>query len=387
MLVKTVLLWIAGLSLLLWLVTLVRMAIGLRSVHSLREVAEPTAEIRLPRVSVVVAARDEAAAIEAGVTSLLTQRYPQLEIVVVNDRSSDGTGAILDRVADGDPRLRVIHNREVPPGWLGKNHALHLGAQRAAGELILFTDADVVLEPTALARAVALLEREQLDHLAVGPDVHVPGYWAGAFVGFFAIAFSLFTQPWRVRDPRSDAHVGIGAFNLVRSRAYQAIGGHSRLPMRPDDDLKLGKVLKTSGFRQDLAFGKGMVSVDWYPGLGAMIRGLEKNSFSAVDYSLPAALGASVLVVVLNIWPWVALLVTGGLTWLLNAAVVACTFMVWVANRGAPGVRLRYFPVYPVGAALFTYTFLRSAFVTLRQGGIRWRETYYPLAELRANRV
>jgi cellulose synthase/poly-beta-1,6-N-acetylglucosamine synthase-like glycosyltransferase len=387
MILSSVPLLLAALTLLFWFVTALRILLGVRSIRYLRDVAPAEAGPALPRVSVIVAARDEAAAIAGAMTALLAQRYPDLEVVAVDDRSTDGTGEILGRLAARDPRLRVIHNATVPTGWLGKNHALHLGAQAATGELILFTDADIVMEPTTLLRAVALLRQRRLDHLAVAPEVRVPGYWATALVGFFLVAFALYAQPWRVRDPRTRAHVGVGAFNLVRADAYRAVGGHSRLPMRPDDDMKLGKVLKTSGFRQDVAFGEGLVEVDWYPGLWALIRGFEKNAFSGVEYSLPAALASVALLLLLNVWPWVALLLTGGLSWLLYVGAVLCSLAVWAGNRGAPSVRLRHFPAYPVAALLFAFMFLRATVLTLRHGGIRWRETHYPLAELRENRV
>jgi hypothetical protein len=156
--------------------------------------------------------------------------------------------------------------------------------------------------------------------------------------------------------------------------------------MRPDDDVRLGRELKFSGFRQEVAAGRGMVSVEWYPDLGAMVRGLEKNTFAGFGYSLAAVAGAVVAQLALNVWPWVALLVTGGATWLLNAAAVACTLLAWQANRPASGTGLKHALAHPVGALLFVYTLLRSTVLTLRQGGIRWRDTHYPLDALRANR-
>ena len=128
-----------------------------------------------PTLSIVTAARNEARGIEAAVKSLLRLDYPGLEIVIVNDRSEDDTGAILQRLVVDHPHLKVITIAELPPGWLGKNYALHTGAARATGQLLLFTDADIVFEPSTLRRAVALMEEERIDHLAAIPDVRVPG--------------------------------------------------------------------------------------------------------------------------------------------------------------------------------------------------------------------
>jgi hypothetical protein len=135
--------WLAVVTLVLWIGVAASIAVGVRSIRFLRDIPLPGIADRLPRLSVVIAARDEAAAVEQALSSVLLQQYPDFEVVVVDDRSTDGTGAILDRMAEREPRLRVVHVDAVPAGWLGKNHALHLGAQGATGELILFTDADV----------------------------------------------------------------------------------------------------------------------------------------------------------------------------------------------------------------------------------------------------
>jgi cellulose synthase/poly-beta-1,6-N-acetylglucosamine synthase-like glycosyltransferase len=190
--------------------------------RSLRAFPGPRrAEARTPPVSIVVAARDEARAIERAMRSLLALDYPGLELVAVDDRSADPTGAILDRLAAANARLKVLHVRELPAGWLGKNHALALGARDATGEILLFTDADVEFAPYSLREAVAVLEDERLDHLALAPRLRLPGAWLAACVAYFGRQFYVFLRPWRARDPRSGAHIGVGAFNLVRASAYR----------------------------------------------------------------------------------------------------------------------------------------------------------------------
>mgnify|MGYP001237708278 CR=1 FL=1 len=224
-----------------------------------------------PRVSVVVAARNEARGVEAGMRSLLAQHYPALEIVAVNDRSTDETGAILDRLALGEPRLRVVHVAELPAGWLGKNHALALGAAAASGAWLLFTDADVVMQRDTLSRAIGHAERTGLDHLTVVPDLILPGLLKCFTVGFI-VWFSVYVRPWKASDPKSRFFVGVGAFNLVRTTAYQRAGGHEPIRMRPDDDLKLGKILKRSGARAEALSGLDMAS--W--------------GLSSMNFSMPA---------------------------------------------------------------------------------------------------
>ena len=190
--------------------------------------------------------------------------YPELEITLVNDRSTDRTGEILDRLAGEFPQLNVVHLSELPGGWLGKNHALQLGASRSRGEWLLFTDADIVFDPSTLRRAITYVNAHQVDHLAATPDCHMPTWLLTCFAVTFAMYFSLFVRIWAVRNPRSTAHIGIGAFNLVRASVYQAVGGHETIRMRPDDDLKLGKIIKLAGYRQDVVNGTGLIGVEWY---------------------------------------------------------------------------------------------------------------------------
>jgi cellulose synthase/poly-beta-1,6-N-acetylglucosamine synthase-like glycosyltransferase len=383
----TPLAWLAGLTLALGLVSLVQIGLGTRSIGRLRDVAAEAGAGALPRVSVISAARNEERGVRAGLGSLLAQDYPALEAIAIDDRSTDGTGAVLDALAATDPRLRVLHNTVLPAGWLGKNHALHLGAAAATGELLLFTDADVVMAPTTLRRAVTLLRRDGLDHLTVAPELVMPGWLLQSFAAAFMLSFSQYAQPWQARNPKSGKHIGIGAFNLVRADAYHAVGGHAPIAMRPDDDLKLGKLLKQAGYRQDVSFGRGLVSVAWYHTLREVARGLEKNAFAGVEYSVAAVVVATALLLLTGVWPWLALLLTGGTTWLLNLGVVLVWTTLALVNRPVSGLGLRQALGLPLGNLILAWVFVRSTYLALRNDGIDWRGTHYPLAELRRNRV
>ena len=347
-----------------------------------------------PPLSIVAAARNEARGIEAAVTSLLRLDYPALEIVIVNDRSTDETGAILSRLStvrlkpdttpDTAPRLTIVDIKELPDGWLGKNYALQIGADAATGDLILLTDADIVFEPTTLRRAVALLEEEHTDHLAVIPDIVVPGAALNAFVCAFGVFFSMYARPWKVRDPRSSAHIGVGAFNLIRAEVYRAIGGHRAIAMRPDDDIKLGKLVKKHGFRQDVAIGRDLITVEWYASIGELIDGLMKNAFAGVDYSLWKVAGSSVALFLMNVWPVLAVFFTDGVTRALNAiSLLLIVLIFWTVN----GARVAYVVAFPAAAVLFIYIMWRSALLAVLSGTITWRGTAYPLSQMRANRV
>jgi len=218
----------------------------------------------LPRLSIVVPARDEATAIASAVGSLLAQDYPDLDVVAVDDRSRDGTGDVLRELAARDPRLSVLRVDRLPAGWLGKTHALWRGAERASGsEWLLFTDADVVHKQGALRRAVAYAVSEGLDHLTLTPKLAARGLLLEAFVAFFGYAFVTLWGAYLANDPKSRRGVGIGAFNLVRREAYEAIGTIRALSLRPDDDIRLGRRLRAFGFLQRVLNGREVLSVNW----------------------------------------------------------------------------------------------------------------------------
>lgn len=380
------LLFAGGLAILA-LGALVQLVWAYLDIPSLGDVPPAPGGGHAPKVSVIVAARDEERHIEAAVTTLLGQSYPDYELIVVDDRSSDRTPAILDRLASSDPRLRVVRVRELPAGWLGKNHALHVGAQRGTGELLLFADADVMLQPDALSRAVRLLHVEHADHLAVGPDLVVPTWPLALVVNYFMMWFLLWLRPWKARDSRSSAYVGIGAFNLVRATAYRAVGGHARIPLRPDDDLMLGKILKEAGQRQIVAAGNGKVSVEWYRTLGELARGFRKNAFAGLRYSTLLTLATIIGNLALAVWPFAAVWLTAG----IERSLYVAAAVLQMAGYAGPALTQRTRPwlavLYPVAALLFIAILSAAVARTLRRRGIEWRGTFYSLDELRANRV
>ena len=339
-----------------------------------------------PRLSVVVPCRDEAPHVAAAVRSLLAQDYPELEVVAVDDRSADGTGEILDRLAREGPRLAVVHLAALPEGWLGKNHACHAGAARSGGRWILFTDGDVVYAPGALRRAVAYAERHRLGHLVALPRLLAHGLWERGFVAAFAtVAFAVF-RPWELRRPGTAAFIGVGAFNLVQRQAWLAAGGHQRLRLEVVDDVKLGVLLRRSGVPQGAVDSAGLVSVRWQAGFLLSVLGLVKNAFASMEYRWGLALRLSAAVAFLSAAPLLAVLLAPapaaralGLFALAASAAVHGT----VARRFGGGTGLEGLLLPACGLALAAVFPLSAAATTLR-GGVRWRGTFYPLAALRA---
>lgn len=355
------------------------------SMCRLIEVAPESSE--WPTISLIAAARNEQRHIERAVRSLIQLDYPGLEITLVNDRSTDRTGEILDHLGSEFPQLNVVHLHELPAGWLGKNHALQFGANHSRGDWLLFTDADIVFDPSTLRRAITYVQARQVDHLAATPDCHMPTWLLTCFAVTFAMYFSLFVRVWGVRNPRSTAHIGIGAFNLVRASVYQAVGGHEPIRMRPDDDLKLGKIIKLAGYRQDVVNGTSLIGVEWYASIAETMRGLEKNTFAGTDYSVFLTVASSALSLLFNVWPFVAVLVvTGPTRWIYGVVCLLLWTLAWLSARGM-NVRVSAALGFPLAVLMLVYIQWRTMLLNYYHNGIRWRDTHYSLAELKANKV
>ena len=338
-------------------------------------------------VSVVIPARNERKHLEMALQSVLGQLYPTFEVIVIDDRSTDETGEILDRMAIHNPLLNVFHLQHLPQGWLGKNYALSYGASKARGDLLLFTDADVIMEPTTLSRAVSYLNKERLDHLTMSPTLSMPSVILRIFVTGFYFFFSLYARPWKARDPKSHAHIGIGAFNLIRQQVYQTIGTHQVIAMRPDDDMKLGKIVKKEGFSQGFLFGNRFISVEWYASVRELVHGMMKNSFAGVEYQVSMVVAATLGQFMLFIWPFLALFLVGGPAHWVYVIIVLILLLILGYGaqlcHGSPWLALGL----PLASVLLLYIFWKSMIQTLWHQGIYWRETFYPLRLLKANKV
>lgn len=337
----------------------------------------------VPSLSVVVTARDEAAAIEATVRSLLRQRHPELELIVVDDRSTDGTGAILDRLAaEAGRRLQVAHVASLPEGWLGKCHACHVGAGRARGEWLLFLDADVTIGPEdLLARTVRLAERRGIDHLPVLPDMRPVGLLQGALLAVFEQTLFLHMRFWEMEQDRRRGGSGVGAFNLVRREAYERVGGHIRLRLEVAEDYKLGMLLKESGARQRLLSGLGVIFCPWHTSALGIVRGLQKNFFGGTGYSVGKVVLHTLAILVLQAGP--AAFLPAGLPWPFLVQQGALLLMLRSTSRRLGRSPLGLWVAYPFAVALLLFAYWNSTIRTLWDGGVRWRDTFYPLEVLR----
>ena len=341
-----------------------------------------------PRASVIVAARNEEAHVEAAVGSLLALDYPDYEVFAINDRSSDRTGEILDRLARENPaRLRVLHVTELPPGWLGKPHAMGLAAQQATGDWLLFTDADVTFRPDALRRALVCAEESRADHLVLFPTALMHSLSERMMFAFFPTLVAFGHRPWKVSDPRTRDYVGMGAFNMIRRQVYEALGVREALRMDVLDDIKLGKLVKEGGYAQRVVAGYGLVSLRWGHGALGVLNNLTKNLFALMLYRWPRTLGAAFLLLLFNLGPFVGLALAPGWMRLGYALAVGALALLYLCLSRYSRISPLYVVLHPLSTLLFTGTLLRSMVLALGRGGVVWRGTKYPLEELRKGLV
>jgi glycosyltransferase involved in cell wall biosynthesis len=371
-----------GIVALFWLTHGLRVAYGATRLPRLKEFA-PVPDGDCPRISILFAGRDEEEKLPAALATLMEIDYPNLEVIAVDDRSQDKTGCILDEFTAGHPRLRVVHVTQLPAGWLGKTHALQKAYEASTGEWLVFTDADVRFKPDALRRAISLVKTHNLDHLTLFCDVEMVGFWEKALITFFGLGLHLATDPARVSDAGSSRYVGVGAFQLLRRSAYEKSGTHRRLAMEVVDDMKLGKIVKQAGFRSECAVAHDFVAVRWHAGLGNLVRGVTKNFFAGAGYNLGLVAAQLAGLVMMNILPFVGVIFSHG--WMRVFCVIAVLIAIFFHAGVAMVMRVSplYALTHPLGALLFCYMLVRSTVVTLRQGGIVWRDTFYPLDELK----
>ena len=386
--------WIAGsLLALAWFSRLVDAAIGMPRIADIarpewdRSPATPTGE---PRVSIIVPARNEEEDIRETLVRLLALDYSNYEVIAVNDRSTDRTGAIIDDVAassEAHGLLKAIHIPDLPSGWLGKTHAMWTSAQQATGAWLLFTDADVQFKPDALRRAVAYAETERADHVVLFPRMIMKRPSERMMIAFFQALFVFGHRPWKVADPRARDHMGVGAFNMVRRSVYDAVGTYRALRMEVLDDMKLGKVIKNAGFAQRNVFGEDLISLYWARGAFGMVNNLTKNFFAVLSFQWPRTVATIVGLGFLNLGPFLGVWLAHGWARLPYAIALVSLFGIYYGMSGMSAVPAYYFFLHPVSTSLFMYTLLGSMIQTLANGGVVWRGTKYPLEELRKGMV
>ena len=304
---------------------------------------------------------------------------------MLDDRSTDQTPAILDRMAAKHPQLRVIHIKELPTGWLGKNNALQLGAEQANGDFLLFTDADVLMAPDTINRAVARMQERKLDHLCLIFRPTQSSALLGMLVADSLAGLLSLLKPWQAADPDSRYFMGIGAFNLIKADTYRRFGGHTAIRLCPVDDILLGRLVKENHGSQECLNGRNFLTVPWYSSVGEMTTGLRKNTYAVIDYRFNRLVLVTIITICCNILPFWVMLFSNDCTRLVCFCILATTGVAqFVATRtlavGATCLGWYLFTPY-----IKIYIMWQAVIITLIHGGIDWRGTFYPLDELKRN--
>lgn len=345
-----------------------------------------------PRVSVIVPARNEGEAVLRGLRSLQHLDYQHYEVIAISDRSTDNTGELMDKSAaeqqvppgkPGSYKLSVLHVSELACGWMGKQHAMWLGAQRAYGDWLLFTDADVEFRADVLRRAVAYAQAERTDHLVLFPSYELRGFSEKIFMAGFQILFALGHRPWKCADPESKDFMGLGPFNLIRRSAYEQIGTWEALKMEVLEDMKLGKLVKKHRLSQRCVFGPGLLPWRWGSGVMGISRNLTKNMFSLLQFRWGKSIGALLLLLALNFIPVAGAIWAPGWAKAPHFAALACIAAIhWGMGRRTEAPWWTFF-FYPIGTLMIAVTLLRSMAHAWVNNGVVWRGTRYSLEELR----
>ena len=390
------------LDLVLWFVFVVWIAAGLFAfwnfvgVAILRPQAFPAPPSTLPRVSILLAARNEQEMLPATLDSLLKLDYPNFEIILVNDDSDDRTGAIADEWAqrhEAGGKLRVIHNHHLPPGWRGKVHAMHLVAASASGEWILSTDADVVFHPSLLRQAVELALQKEVQFLSLTPEVKMQS-WAEKVVlpAFGFLLFMLFPLR-RVNDPRSSRAMAAGAFLLMRHDDLIALGGYARLRDTLIEDLRMAELFKRNGRRTYLGVTRGVFYTQMYENWREVFEGLARSAWEGAGCSLWKVLAGVVAGSAAAVLPWVSLAALGlghlvaGIplahnpAFIAAAAACAASAVIYCPVVVFAGLSPLYAFTLPLASLFYSTVSVVSAFRSLTGPGLRWKgRSYQPPA-------
>jgi hypothetical protein len=371
-----------GIIAFLWILEAIDLTPGVRSMPSLDD-APSMADSVCPPVSVLFAARDEADKLPHALGTFLALDYPRYEVIAVDDRSADATGSILASSARKDSRLKPVRVDSLPSGWLGKPHALQQAYEHSSGEWLIFTDADVHFAPGLVRRAVAMARQKGWDHMTLLGAPKMFTFGEKIAMTFFGLALVVGTRPWKASDTRSRGYAGVGAFQMVRRSAYEKMGTHRRLAMEVIDDMKLGKLMKESGAGSGAAKAGFGVSVHWHAGVGNMIRGTTKNFFAASGFKLRLTALQVFGLLLMCVFPALALPFAHGWARVFAGIAIAVPLVI----EGMVAREFKTSPAwavtYPIGAMIFAWMLTRSAIVTLWQGGIVWRGTFYPLDDLK----
>ncbi len=386
--------WIAlaGFIGLIWLARAVAIEFALRRRIVLHSKSYPGPPKPAPRVSIVLAARDEERNIEECVTTLLAQDYSDVELIVVDDRSSDRTPVILQRLVERHPdRLRVLRVESLPDGWFGKHHAVHFGVAASNGDWLLFTDADCrQTSPNTLSMALREAMEHEADFLSIIPTLEPQTIWDRFVQPVCTVVLMSWFRPGSVNNPASKTAYANGAFMLVSRSCYDAIGGHAAVRTRINEDVQLARLAKQRGHRLRVVENRGLYVTRMYDNLAGLFHGWSRIFFGSFERP-PAVVAALTMISVSVVLPWVFLLIAAIGRWTApppSQSAWTLAFLAWfgvvvlvqaVTGRlfVAVGFGAKWSLLYAAGAFVTMAILLNSLIKSLGWTPTTWRTTNY----------
>ncbi|HEX8844003.1 MAG TPA: glycosyltransferase family 2 protein [Pyrinomonadaceae bacterium] len=378
--------WAAWVAVLMWLAGAFLTLRGLARQRPLQPAqGGPRLKDDAPLVSVLVPARnEEGRVLSRCIRSILAQDYARFEVIAVNDRSTDGTAAILNAIARADERLRVVDGLETPTGWLGKPYALQQALDQACGEWVLATDADMIFDESAMRTAVALARANDYDALTLVPRIETETFWERVFAPTFGWFMALGMPMERVNDPQRRDAVGVGGFFLIRRAELRRVGEYRAVRAEVAEDLRMAELMKHSGGRLRIEYAPDLASTRMYSGFSEIWEGFTKNFYAGMKFSLLQTFASIALVLSFIVAPpvlamisafalaagasteWLHLFVPALIVWLIQV------FTFGVVNKSF-GVPVRYALTVPLGHALFVVILMNSAFRIATGSGVTWK--------------
>lgn len=347
----------------------------------------PVGQMNWPKVSFIVPACNEEDYIEKSAHSLLQIDYPNLEVVIVNDRSTDRTGEIVNRIAKEDSRIKVIHIKELPEGWLGKVHALDNGIKATTGDWILLADADINFSKTALKKALTYCADESLDFLTAVPDITTKSSILQMMIAQLFHQATVFFDPRKMNDPKHKTCYGQGAFMLVKRATYEKSERLEWLKMEALDDTGLALMMRRVGARMGAVAGKDEIQLEWYPSVRGFVEGVEKNAFAFSQYSLVLLSGFILTVSAIFLGFTLAPALAESAPVQVFSVACMAIYLLSIRKQMKNIMELRFWQIllFPIAFLALPFVFLRAAILAISRKGIIWRGTFYSLDELKKN--
>lgn len=334
-------------------------------------------------VSIVMIVKDEEQHIKQTIEHMLAQNYPSIEIIIVNDRSTDKTPHLIKEMAKQHSEIKPINIIALPDNWLGKNHAMYQGAKAAKGKWLLFLDGDVYFEKSAVSDGMHYLQQNNINNLTLTPEFTRKSFWLDSLIAAGAMAFYFKLKPWRAKQDNHNFYAGVGTYNLMLKDMYFAFDGHQSFPMSILDDVKLGQQLKAYGAKQQCLDGQGLISISWYETVSDMLKGTEKNSFAHCRFNFLTLIQESLLGLCLFIWPIIAFFVMLAPVKWLNLLTIILTGYLYADYAKMKKLSPLLMFSYPISVLIGTLAWWQAAIRIQIQGGTYWLGTFYSLTALK----